>query len=326
MIPSIDRFDLEPFADRFEIIRPRIARSDRDFPTISFGNQLEEVFARLQPDLIVHDCCPARWLATTSFPDCPRANVTNIFLTKVAAAETVQVASFKRKARRINAERRRKGLRELGSAHECYDADQVLLADPHCIVSLFPSIPSNYHACGACWWEYEGAMPPILQEASDVLLYSMGSTGGVVNDRFSKLLADRFGCRDIVRVHAGKDRERVRRLAGHRVFELGMSPLEPLLAKARAVVTQGGTGSTYQALAAEQPVVVVPGHANHAVLGKLLERLGVGITITSRRQLSRLSPQTFADVRAQAKSLGGENFANEGDGEIAARLAQLVAR
>lgn len=325
IIPSVVKFDTSRFEDEFVLHRPRIERKDLRFPAPAFADALDEIFAKLQPDLVVHDCCPARWLATARFPDCPRAIVTNSFVTRLAAADTIQVRLLRKRARRIRRERAARGLADLNSAFDLFEADRVLLADPPWLVPDVDAMPAHYHACGAVWWEAEGDLPQELSDISEVLLCSMGSTGKFVDPRFSTLTADRFGCDDIVRVHAGTKEHRVHTTRGHRMFEWGVLPLGRLLPRVRAVVTSGGAGSTYQALAAGKPMVVVPSHRNHRILGELLETRGVAVVVDSKRALKRIPAERIAELGATAARAGPAHVANDGAQKIAMHLVELIS-
>ncbi|WP_372519976.1 glycosyltransferase [Qipengyuania mesophila] len=324
VIPATAKFDIARFDDEFSIRRVPIAERDLDYPAPAFAVALDAAFEAVQPDLVAHDCCPVRWLATTRFPDCPRAIVTNGFLTRLAARETVQTRLFRRRARLIRRERVRRGLPPLANGFDLYEADRVLLADPAWLVPDTGPLPETYRACGAVWWEAGGDLGEAMAGAQDILLCSMGSTGKLVDDRFCALAAERFGCEDIVRVHSKGEGETVRSIGGHRLFEAGILPLGRLLPQARAVMTQGGAGSSYQALAAGKPLMVVPSHPNQRILGELLQQRGVAITVESRRSLARIPADHIARIAARAAEAGPAHVANDGAPKIARHLVELL--
>ena len=324
VIPATAKFAVTRFDEEFSIRRVPIPERDLDYPAPAFADALEAVFEAVQPDLVVHDCCPVRWLATTRFPDCPRAIVTNGFLTRLARGETVQTKLFRRRARLIGRERARRGLPPLASGFDLYEADRVLLADPAWLVPDTEPLPDTYRACGAVWWEAGGELGEAMADARDMLLCSMGSTGKLVDDRFCALAAERFGCEDIVRVHSKGEGETLRNVGNHRLFEAGILPLGRLLPQVRAVMTQGGAGSSYQALAAGKPLIVVPSHSNQRILGDLLEQRGVAVTVENRRALARVPADHFSRIAARAAEAGPAHIANDGAPRIARHLVELL--
>jgi len=324
VLPSIERFDHTPFQDEFRILCLPIAQEDHYFPTVSFGNSLEDIFAQEKPDLIVHDCNPVRWLSTTQFPECPRVNITNVFLTGIAKAWTVQKLSFAWFGNAINKERKRKGMRAIRKAHDIYDADEVLLADPECVIEAIGKLPEHFKACGACWWEADGKVPNEIKGLNNFLLCSMGSTGTIVNDEFCRMAAEKFDCQDIVRVHAQGKEGNLRHLGQHRLFEYRSLPLGKIVGQAGAVITQGGTGSTYQALGAGKPVIIVPTHSNHALLGKILAKFDLARVVRNKFSLALMSNLHVGKLKTAANGLNESSVANDGPKNIAKRIVQIV--
>jgi len=324
-MPSPARFNVGQYIENVRLIPLDIAREDQEFPAISFGNQLEELFSHEQPDLIVHDCNPIRWLSTTRFPDCPRVCVTNFFLTRLANLPTDQKLSFSRYGNLIKNERSRKGLPVMKDEYEGYEADHILLADPPVLVDSFGVAPSQYHACGACWWEAASDLPTELELLDNFLLCSLGSTGKKLKDDFVRRVADKYGCRDIVIAQASKDGESVRNVGSHTIYSYTSVPLSSLVPKAGAIITQGGAGSTYQALAAGKPVVIVPTHTNHALLGRLLSKQGWAYMYTKSWKLGLLGKGAVRQMQSVIDQIGPQFFENTGPRGIATRIADLVA-
>jgi len=323
-MPSPARFNVGQYAENVRLIPLDIDQEDQEFPAISFGNQLEELFSHERPDLIVHDCNPVRWLSTTRFPNCPRVCVTNFFLTRLANLPTDQKLSFSRYGNLIKNERSRKGMPVMKDAYEGYEADQVLLADPPILVDSFEATSHRYHACGACWWEAAGNLPPELEQLDNFLLCSLGSTGKKLNDHFVRKVADKYGCRDIVIAQACTKGENVRKVGSHTIYSYKSVPLSRLVPKAGAIITQGGAGSTYQALAAGKPVVIVPTHTNHALLGRLLSKQRLAYMYTKNWKLGLLSRDAVEKMRSEISRIGPQSVENSGPGAIATRIADLV--
>lgn len=324
-IPSVARFDTAPFEHEFAIEKIPLARRDLAYPAPAFADALDRVFRKANPDLVVQDCCPARWLATARFPECPRAVITNGFLTRIAGETTVQTQLFAKKRRLIRKEREKHGLPPLRDAYDLYEADRVLLADPQWLLDETRPLPEAYRVCGALWWEAPGTLPAELAALDNLLLCSMGSTGALVDDRSCALAAERFGCDAILRVHSKTTQREERMIGRHRLYQSGVLPLGAILPSAGAVMTQGGAGSTYQALAAGKPLAIVPSHRNHRILGRMLEARGVAALVENRRALKRVAPERVAAMRRTAAEAGPTHFANTGASRIADHLHDLLA-
>ena len=54
-------------------------------------------------------------------------------------------------------------------------------------------------------------------------------------------------------------------------------PASRVLSKSKFVITQGGAGSSYQAMALGIPIGVWPTHRNHELLGLILQDYGCGM-------------------------------------------------
>ena len=251
-------------------------RSVRD-PLIPnrFAPGLEQALGSVRPDLIVHDLCPLRYLSTARLPDCPRVHVTNAFLTGPAGNATFQARWFEDIGPAVNATRAEKGLPPIGSAHQLYEADRVLCADPGFVAEALPVLPPHYTVCGHIGFEVDADIPDPLRDTTDLMIMSMGSTGpsGFSADLLRDL-RDRSGSSAII--YVGRPMPKLAELGVlDGMFE--WLPLHRILDRARLVVTQGGTGSSYQALAYGRPVAVLPQHTNHEILGRILQDCGVGV-------------------------------------------------
>lgn|GEM_PF-2241802 len=322
--PDVKPLPPDLFEQSCELLPVPVEAADPDFPAPEFGDALEQIFSRTSPDLIVHDCDPLRWLSTTRFPSCPRICVTNVFLVAESGYRTQQDINFDRFGAAINQERRRKGLWAIESAREVYLGDAILLADPDWMVGSATGLPRGSVACGAAYWTPEAAVPAELAALDSILLCSMGSTGQALSDRFCMLAARKAGCRDIVRVHSGNEGVKVRSAGQFRIFDCGIVPLDSLLARARLVITQGGAGSTYQALEAGKPVLVVPTHRNHAILGEMLEELGVGRCVPSFLRLLAMPAKAISNMQVTIETRSAAGSANEGAQRMAERIAALA--
>lgn len=346
----------------FDTVILPIPPQAENLPMAPFAEGAEADFARHPPDLLVQDLTPTHWLSLLRPPDCPRVMITNIFLTRALAGDTLQARWFARLGPRLAGWRAARGLPPLAAAQDLYEADAVLLADPP---ALWPegqgALPGHYHFCGPVFADTEtgAALPPELQTelqtplqtapaagAADLLLLSMGSTGRALPDPgLVARLRARAGAR--AAVYAGPD-PAAARAAGLAEHCHDWLPLAPLLARTRLALTQGGTGSSYMALARGVPVVVMPSHRNHALLGQLLERAGLGLclqedpesgddpaTVTARAA-ARIEAADFDALRARARAAArpaphpaGPHPAGpaaRGAVDIAARIMEVWAR
>ena len=287
--------------------------------SVKYADTLECHFRGHRYDVIVQDFNPFIWAPFVRFPDCPRVIVTNVFLTSVHAARTVQVESFAQSRDVINRIRHDRGLPAVSSAYDFYQADRVLLADPLPIVrSAANALPAHYIPVGHWCWDAGGAIPPELVDQDDMLLLSMGSTGlDSIDGKILEKLAAAFSSRLVV--YAGNQAESMAGVPGVD-YAYRRLPLTRLLNKSTVVVSQGGAGSSYQALASGTPVVVFPNHQNHRVLGELLEKLGLGLCIEDSLALERFA---FDDIRrivervqALAVEISGERGAARSAEEV----------
>lgn len=323
--PDLDRFDPAIFPDNFEIVRLPAARDKPGLRALPFGDAMEELFADRRFDAIVQDCNPLGWLATTRLPDWPRINVTNVFLTRAAGLDTQQARTFERQVRPINAARAAKAMPPVQDVHELYEADAVLYADPGPILSLVPGLPEHHHGCGGCWWTYEGDVPAEIAGLDNFLLCSLGSTGRMPDVALFEAVAELFGCGDIVCVYTETGGERPETAGARRIHYFDRLPLAAVTARAGAVLSQGGAGSTYQALAAGKPMAIKPTHINHAILGDMVERLGAGIAADSKGRLPYADRDMGEEFRHGAQAAAAAMSDEDGASEIARRIAEIAA-
>lgn len=256
------------------VMAVNIAETDRKFPAVPFADQVEGLFEDRNPDLIIKDCNPLRWLPAILFPNCPRVVITNAFLTGHAGLETHQTIDLERKRPVIDKMRMERGLPKLETVFDLYEGDRTLLADPAPLAQHFAPWPAFVENCGPLCLESGGSIPEALADLTDIALFSMGSTGGL--EAYLQIAKNMQTARDIgPTVYVGSQSEAARE-TGVFDFCFDWLPLTPVLQRCHLVVTHGGTGSTYLALSEGVPVLVSPKHANHALLADCLEALGVG--------------------------------------------------
>ncbi len=288
-----------------------------------FADALEQVFNETRFDLVVQDVGAFNWLPLVAFPDCPRAVVTNVFITRLAVSEGRDMMHMRERETDINQKREQRGLPHLGSIFDLYEADRVLLADPLPIVREFGQLPPSYVACGAVSWAFEGQLPPELEDKNDLLLMSMGTTGRVkFNANQIENTRVRSGCAHSV--YVGNQFEKMRD-GGVAQFQYEWLPLEEVLEKTKIVVSQGGTGSSYQALSKGVPVIALPKHSNQQILGEILEKLGVGVCVARDSRLGRrLNAVDFEALTRHAKRFAEDVAHEDGAGKMAREIEGLL--
>lgn len=113
------------------------------------------------------------------------------------------------------------------------------------------------------------------------------------------------------------------------VMVVPAEPYEALFPRARGVVVHGGAGSTSEALRAGRPIGVLPFGFDQYALGRVVERLGCGVTLGSRsNERLRSGLRRLLDdpaIRQRAETVG-RGFAAEPDGaEVLAREIEARA-
>ncbi len=305
---------------RHEIVNLQATPGEGRPSWAAMADALDGLFAEREFDGVVHNQCPVQWLSAARFPDCPRINVTNVFLTRYGRAETFQTERFRREGDAINALRMARGLSRVEDVFEFYDADLVLMTDPRALAERFGELAPNHLLCGPITLRETAPLPEALADLDRVLLVSMGSTG--VNDMPVGMLAairDATGATSVVYVGGNADRFRSDPAID---FAFDWLPIETLLDRTRAVVTHGGSGSTYQALSHGKPVLVLPDHRNQALLGELLEAQGAACLLGPDTWRDKLSRADFEALQAGA----AEFIPGAGDEDGAKLAARTIAK
>ena len=290
----------------------------------SYADALEALFEQRNWRCIVLDMNLLRIASAVRWPEgVPRLIVSNAFVCLPGESPTQQDNHFERIGAKVNAIRNKRGLPPLASASALFDADLVCLADPPQISALYGDRPKNVLTCGPCNWEFvadEGSEPAVPPGA---LLISVGSTGpqNLTGALIDELIAW-SGSRGAT--FLGSSQTTLDDFDGV-VARYTMAPIRAFLDEAPLVLTHGGTGSTYMALAAGKPVAIMPHHRNQLLLGRLLERLGVAILLDESQ--SRYEPDEWPDFAAL--KIGAQEFARkmgvvDGPSAIAGHIRSLL--
>jgi UDP:flavonoid glycosyltransferase YjiC (YdhE family) len=254
------------------------------FDLDTLPRKLEMLIDDLQPDGIIVDTGLVNLYSVMRWPkDIPRILVTNVFVTRLSGYRTLQADMFEPGKEVINRRRHELGLAPLDTPDELYEADLVCLADPHRLVREFADLPANYISCGASYWESDMALPADVPDLQSGLIFSMGSTGrAAITAQTVAHLKQITGATSAI--YAGKE---ARNVGTDDLVDYAatMLPLQHFYRDAKLAITQGGAGSTYQALSYGVPVAILPTHRNHEVLGEALEKLGVGRLVSTPEKL-----------------------------------------
>jgi UDP:flavonoid glycosyltransferase YjiC (YdhE family) len=196
-------------------------------------------------------------------------------------------------AKPLNKLRKRHGLPALGSLRELLTyGDDVLYAD---VPALVPTrdLPAHHHYLGAVDWEPEVALPSWWDSLSGRIAYvTLGSSGKV--DRLP-LVVEGVRAAGLIPVVA---------TAGRIALPDGVpgAPFLPgsvVCRRATLVVTNGGSSTGYQALAAGVPVLGVPFNLDQYLAMTAIARTGAG-------SLVRSGTATVAAVRDAALRLSDD--------------------
>lgn len=273
-----------------------------------FPKNVEKLCKNYLPDVIIVDWNMLLWASNIVWPNIPRILITNIFLTKILNCQTLQDEDFETHKDAINTARNKNGLNSLIDNKDLYDANLVYLADPCQLVNAYiDQLPSNFVNDGAIFFN-----PTIIPEEIDIgpihenILISMGSTGlREISPDLIRSIKEQTKAKAIFWV-GGEELEWFKDL---NIQYFKMIPLQKILEKSILVITQGGSGSTYQALSHGAPVLIFPTHKNHEILGDILEEQGVGLSLRNNtvdlgefKQIS-MRAKTWADNIRQEKSV-----------------------
>jgi UDP:flavonoid glycosyltransferase YjiC (YdhE family) len=178
------------------------------------------------------------------------------------------------------------GLPVTENLYQMFEADLTLLCDvPE--YSPMSVMPPNYHYIGPIIWGHDLETPAWLADLDPdkpSLYFTMGSTGPQAAFRAAI---------DIL----GGTRYQVMMTLGSLVDKNGLKPLPPgffvasyasgdiLASRADAMICHGGNGTAYQALRAGIPVISWPTVKDQYLNAHRLSELGVGITISSPKEL-----------------------------------------
>lgn len=285
-------------------------------------DQIEALLDEIRPDALVYDMNIAQWLSVLRLPDLPAFFLTNVHNTALETRKTTIRAAFGRDAGKINALRERRGLAPISEIYDLASGHTKLLADWRAVAGLYRRGP-DYGICGAMSWEPDLPLPRTLRDREDLLLISMGSSGKILPKPGDVAeLAKVFGCRETV--FLGKADPAYLNAAGI-TLAFDNAPVRAVLNRSRAVITQGGAGSTYAALEAGVPPVVLPTHATQFLMGDALRRLQLGAGSSPETLLEDAAALPIDSYRANIDAAAGDEPAEGGAMRAARRIERGIS-
>lgn len=264
----------------------------------SFTEDILKLLKKTKPSIVCYDLSPIPWLIQLPDLNIPEVYITNVFLTGLGSEETNQQLSFEKRKNLWNKIRHSRNLPELVNYRELYDKKLVLLADPQFITDLY-ILPENYHCIGSCTWQPEMEGNNKYQEMGNILFVSTGSTGKKkIPDLLVNSIKQYLNCNAIVKTETNNNNDSANRFL----------PSNTILKHSTFAITQGGTGSTYQALENGVPVGCWPTSKNHRILGQLLEQLELGILFEEHnwREKLKFLETGFSELSTKAKTASEE--------------------
>lgn len=288
----------------------------------SSADRLEQLITELQPKLIYCDLNPLPPLLLVRFPEIPRVFLVDAYETRLGSDVTVQDLMWAQYGDEWNRLREARGLQPVENPRSFFEADRVLLPDPPAIIGMpTESLPPGYIPVGPCIWDPPTTLPAELEDARDLLLLSMGTTG------MNNLPLD--AVQHIARLVGASRAIRIGSFDpgyGEQVAHYQWLPGSQVMPRCKFVLTQGGAGSTYQALRAGVPVACIPAHRNHIALAHSLQKLEAGILLyqeTWQQQLKDM-PLDLNKLQAGARALSTQMKDIDGPGNAAAAMLDLI--
>lgn len=226
----------------------------------------------------------------------------------------VRPVAFRYHSLPLNQLRKQYGLPPLGlDLRRIYtDADYTLYAD---IPQLVPTyeLPGTHHYVGPTLWSPAGSLPDWWTKLPDdkpIVYVTLGSSGhGHLLPMVLKALANMP-----VTVIAAKAGRGLPADVPPNAFVADYLPGEEAAKRAVLVISNGGSQTSYQALANGKPVIGMPANLDQYLNMQYIQRAGVGLTIRA----GIAEPETIA--KSASEILGNQRHAEE-----ACRLMQLIS-
>lgn len=304
---------------------PQVLGSDfsAQFLSLDGGSYADHLEAALQTggyDGVLIDLSPAGRVDTANLAAWPTFFLTNAFLVAPPYLPTVQSEWLDREGQAVNAVRASKGMPPIRQVADLYQATRLFLADPFAVAQSCSVLPSNAQVVGPCSWILEGELPANWPSWDRLLLFSMGSTGSALPAAQAvqelKWLSGAQRC-----VYVGAQSEQAAAIPG---IDLALSwaPLKQLIERSVLVVTQGGTGSTYQALSLGKPVATLPTHRNQSLLAEILAGLGAALILDEQGRPGQFADTTLEQLHQNARVMQVEIARTQGPLTVARAILE----
>jgi len=259
-------------------------------------------------------------------PDLPMTRILGVPLAQ-KLFNLARPFAFALHARPLNQVRRRYGLPPLG--HDLRVAytwgDYTLYADVPELVPNRP-LPAHHRHIGPPLWSASAPLPDwwgSLPEDKPVVLLTLGSSGRadllpIALSALAKLpitvIAATAGKTELADVPAN-------------AYVADYLPLDRAVQRSRLVICNGGSLTTYQALASGVPILGICSNMDQLLNMNAIERLGAGVSLrAARAQPDQLkgAVQTLLDLPAYAQAAGqaGERFRQVDAGQ---RFREFIA-
>lgn len=179
----------------------------------------------------------------------------------------------------LNSVRKRHGLPEFETlSHQLCFGNSVLYPDIPELCPLSPDAPPSHHFLGAVQWSPRVAAPQLVGDAALPMVYvTLGSSGDVAALPTVLEGLDGLPIRGVLATAGRAAPTRVP--ANFQVADF--VPGELLSSQALFVVTNGGSSTGYQALAAGVPVLGIPSNLDQYLAMQAISRAGAGLTLRS---------------------------------------------
>ena len=259
-------------------------------------------------------------------PDLPMTRILGVPLAQ-KLFNLARPIAFALHARPLNQVRRRYGLPPLGhDLRTVYTwGDYTLYADVPELVPTRP-LPANHRYLGPPLWSARVPLPgwwSRLPQDKPVVLLTLGSSGRA--DLLPMALSALSGLPiTVIAATAGKiDLADVPANA----FVADYLPLDAAVQRSRLVICNGGSLTTYQALASGVPILGICSNMDQLLNMDAIERLGAGVSLRAARvhpNPLKAAVQTLLDlpVYAQTAAQAGERFRQVDAGQ---RFREFVA-
>lgn len=249
-----------------------------------------------------------------------------------AAVRFIQARQKKMLVGAFRAEAGKRGVKGLKSLQDFLVGDLGLIADLPKFCPL-PGLPETVRYIGPLIWEgvEETVTPlPALDPGRRLIYATAGNTGG------SDLLTQ------VVEAFGGDEHYQLVLTCGafidpadlpraENAVAVRFLPGSPIASRADVVIHPGGSGTTYQAIRAGTPALVIPSNNEQRINGWLVKKHGVGIALAK----GRLTAGRVREMVVRLLSDGGiqENIRRfqqgwpEADGAVvaAARISKFLA-